>query len=184
MILRFTHLLVRIGLRQAVGVDDDVSQGLSFLHMVIGHQCQQLVLVGPGQCPGAVGPRVARDDSLGIGERLHHPVDHLGLDLMAEVVVGYVQAYVQAQFGESCVQDRPGADAVGVEVGDDDERHGVDSEVLQCGTHGVDVFEQRVGRVVDLFEIFISPAHALPDEVEQFEAGVGTIIRFHSVEKG
>ena len=74
-----------------------------FLHVVIGHQCQQLVLVGPGQCPGAVGPRVARDDSLGIGERQHHPVDHPGLDLMAEVVVGYVQAHVQAQFGESCV---------------------------------------------------------------------------------
>lgn len=109
--------------------------------MVIGHQCQQLVLVGPGQCPGAVGPRVARDDSLGIGERQHHPVDHLGPDLMAEVVVGYVQAHIQAQFGESCVQDRPGADAVGVEVGDDDERHVVDSEVLQCGAHGVDVLE-------------------------------------------
>lgn len=159
-------------------------QGSGFLHVVIGHQCQQLVLVGPGQRPGAVGPRVARDDSLGIGERQHHLVDHLGPDLMAEVVVGHVQTHVQAQLGESCVQDRPGADAVGVEVGDDDERHVVDSEVLQCGTHGVNVLEQRVGRVVDLFEIFISPAHALPDEVEQFEAGGGTIIRFHSVEKG
>lgn len=41
-----------------------------------------------------------------------------------------------------------------------------------------------MGRVVDLFEIFISPAHALPDEVEQLQSGVGTIIRFHSVEKG
>lgn len=28
-----------------------------------------------------------------------------------------------------------------------------------------------MGRVVDLFEIFISPAHAFTDEVEQFEAG-------------
>lgn len=112
-----------------------------FLHVVIGHQCQQLVLVGPAERPGAVGPRVARDDSLGIGERQHHLVDHPGLDLMAEVVVGYVQAYVQAQLGESCVQDCPGADTVGVEVGDDDERHVVDSEVLQCGTHGVNVFE-------------------------------------------
>lgn len=152
--------------------------------MVVRHQREQAQLVGPGQCPGAVGPRVARDDCFGIRERQHHPVDHLGPNLMAEVVVGYVQAYVQAQFGESCVQDCPGADTVGVEVGDDDERHVVDSEVLQCGTHGVNVFEQRVGRVVDLFEIFISPAHALPDEVEQCEAGGGTIIRFHSVEKG
>lgn len=155
-----------------------------FLHVVIGHQCQQLVLVGPGQCPGAVGPRVARDERLGIGEHQYYLVDHLGPDLMTEMVVGHVQAHVQTQLRESCVQDRPGADAVGVEVGDDDERHVVDSEVLQCGTHGVNVLEQRVGRVVDLFEIFISPAHALPDEVEQFEAGVGTIIRFHSVEKG
>lgn len=109
--------------------------------MVIGHQCQQLVLVGPAECPGAVGPRVARDERLGVRERQHHLVDHLGPNLMAEVVVGYVQAYVQAQFGESCVQDRPGADAVCVEVGDDDERHVVDSEVLQCGTHGVNVLE-------------------------------------------
>lgn len=167
MILRFAHLLVWIGLRQAVRVDDDVSQGLSFLHVVIGHQCQQFVLVGPGQCPGAVGPRVARDDCFGIRERQHHLVDHLGPNLMAEVVVGHVQAHVQAQLGESCVQDRPGADTVGVEVGDDDERHVVDSEVLQCGTHGVNVLEQRVGGIVNLFEIFISPAHALPDETEQ-----------------
>lgn len=65
--------------------------------MVIGHQCQQLVLVGPAERPGAVGPRVARDDSLGIGERPHHPVDHFRLDLMAEVIVRHVQAHVQAQ---------------------------------------------------------------------------------------
>lgn len=145
-----------------------MSQGSGFLHVVIGHQCQQLVLARPAERPGAVGPRVARDERLGIGERQHHLVDHPGLDLMAEVVVGHVQAHVQAQFGESCVQDRSGADTVGVKVGDDDERHVVDSEVLQCGTHGVNVFEQRVGRVVDLFEIFISPAHAFTDETEQF----------------
>lgn len=90
--------------------------GLRFLHVVIGHQCQQLVFVGPAECPGAVGPRVARDDRFGIGERQHHLVDHLGLDLMAEVVVGYVQAHVQAQFGESRVQDHPGADTIRVEV--------------------------------------------------------------------
>ena len=109
--------------------------------MVICHQGKKPVLVGTSEGAYAVGPRVARDDSLGIGERQHHPVDHPGLDLMAEVVVGYVQAHVQAQFGESCVQDCPGADTVGVEVGDDDERHVVDSEVLQCGTHGVNVLE-------------------------------------------
>lgn len=91
-------------------------QGLRFLHVVIGHQCQQLVLVGPAECPGAVGPRVARDDNLGIGERQHHPVDHLGLDFMAEVVVGYLQAHVQAQFVESCVQDHPSADTVCVKI--------------------------------------------------------------------
>lgn len=42
-----------------------------------------------------------------------------------------------------------GTDAVGVEVGDDDERHLMYSEALQGVTLGVDVLEQWAGGVVE-----------------------------------
>ena len=86
---------------------------------------------------------------------------------MAEVVVGHVQAHVQAQLTQPCVQDHPGANTVSVEVGDDNKRHLVHPEVLQSGTYGVDVLEQRVGGVVDLGEVLVGPSHALADEGEQ-----------------
>lgn len=86
---------------------------------------------------------------------------------MAEVVVGHVQAHVQAQLGQPCVQDHPGANTVSVEVGDDNKRHLVNSEIFQGSAHGVDVLEQRVGGVVDLGEVLVGPSHALADEGEQ-----------------
>ncbi|MDC4232187.1 hypothetical protein M3T53_00445 [Actinomyces sp. B33] len=98
-------------------------------------------------------------------------IDHLRLYLVAEVVVGHVQAHVHAQLGKPCVQDHPGTDAVGVEVGDDDEWHLTNSEVLQSGTHGVDVLEQRVGGVVNLGEVLVGPSHAFTDDAEQVQAG-------------
>ena len=71
-----------------------MSQGLSFFHLMIGHQREQLVFVGSTECSCAVGPCVARDDSLGVRKGQNHLVDDLRLDLVAEVVVGYVQAHV------------------------------------------------------------------------------------------
>lgn len=139
--------------------------------MVVRHQREQAQLVGAPERPGAVGSCVAGDDSLGIRVSSDDCIDDLGLDLMAEVIIRHVQAHVQAQLAQSCVQDHPGADAVGVEVGDDDEGHLVHSEVLQGGAHGVDVLEQRVGGVVDLGEVLISPAHAIAHALEQLQAG-------------
>lgn len=109
--------------------------------MMVRHQRQQAQLVGAPQRPGAVRPRVAGDDSLGIRVSSDDCIDDLRLDLMAEVVIRHVQAHVQAQLTQPCVQDHPGADAVGVEVGDNDKRHLVHPEVLQCCAHGVDVLE-------------------------------------------
>nr|WP_195838671.1 hypothetical protein [Schaalia hyovaginalis] len=138
--------------------------------MMICHQREQAQLVGAPQRPGAVRSRVAGDDSLGIRVSSHDCIDDLRLYLMAEVVIRHVQAHVQAQLTQPCVQDHPGTDTVSVEVGDDNKRHLVHPEVLQSGAHGVDVLKQRMGRVVDLVEILISPAHALADEGEQVKA--------------
>lgn len=138
--------------------------------MMVRHQREQAQLVGAPQRPGAVRPRVAGDDSLGIRVSSDDCIDDLRLDLMAEVVVGHVQAHVQAQLAETGVEDHPGADAVGVEVGDDDEWHLVNSEIFQGSAHGVDVLKQGVRRVVDLGEIVISPAHASAHALEQLQA--------------
>lgn len=138
--------------------------------MMVRHQRQQAQLVGAPQRPSAVRPRVAGDDSLGIRVDSHDCIDDLRLDLMAEVVIRHVQAHVQTQLTQPCVQDHPGADAVCVEVGDDNKRHLVHPEIFQCSAHGVDVLEQRVRGVVDLFEILIRPAHASTHALEQLQA--------------
>lgn len=64
---------------------------------MIGHQREQVQLVGTPERLGAVGSCVAGDDRLGIRVGGHDCIDDLGLDLMAEVIVRHVQAHVQAQ---------------------------------------------------------------------------------------
>lgn len=91
-------------------------QGLRFLHVVIGHQCQQLVLVGPGQCPGAVRTSVTGDDGARVRELLSHYVNDRRLDLMTQVVVGDMEIGRETDLVETRVQDHPGADSVCVEV--------------------------------------------------------------------
>lgn len=143
-------------------------QGLRFLHVVIGHQCQQLVFVGPAECPGAVGPRVARDDSLGIGERQHHLVDDRRLDLVPEVVVGDMEIGGETDLVETRVEDHASTDAVCVEVWHDGDLFVGRVQDLQRHDHLIDVFEQRMLSIVDLLQVLIGPSHPFTDTVEQF----------------
>ena len=141
-------------------------QGLRFLHVVIGHQCQQLVLVGPGQCPGAVGPSVTGDDSSSVRELLRDHVDDLGLNFMSQVVVGDVEIGGEADLVEPCVQDHPGADSVCVEVWHDGDLFVGRAQDLQRHDHLIDVLEQRMLSIVDLLQVLIGPSHPFTDTVE------------------
>lgn len=141
-------------------------QGLRFLHVVIGHQCQQLVLVGPGQCPGAVRTSVTGDDGARVRELLSHYVNDRRLDLMTQVVVGDMEIGREADLVESRVENHASADTVGVEVWHDGDLFVGRAQDLQRHDHLIDVLEQRMLSIVDLLQVLISPPHPFSDTVE------------------
>ena len=90
-----------------------------------------------------------------------------GSELVAALVVGQVEADVEAELGEAGQADDAGGDAVDVEVGDHDQLLSAEAQLVELLDEEVHVLQLGVGGVVDLPDVLVGPPASFADEVIQ-----------------
>ena len=160
--MRTADALVLVRLIQTVRVDDDVgTQAGVLLDMVVRHEHADAHRLGGGRARVARDARVAGQDGMDIRELVLQAANRLRREPIAVGRVGTKQRDAEPEFRETGKALGAGADAVHIEIGQDDEELLLVMDGLQLTCQRMDVQEVGMDAVVQLGQRMLRIAASL-----------------------